>query len=148
MIEFTVLGVPAPQGSKVANRFGGFREANPATGPWRAAVAWSASIEVTRRGMAGLPLLDGPLHVTARFYFPRPKSHYRTGKHAGELRPDAPVFHSSKPDADKLARALGDSLSGVLIRDDARIAEWSIVKLYGEPARAEIRVARLLEDAA
>lgn len=136
MIRFDVVGIPAPQGSKVRTRWG-MREDNPNTRPWRATVAAEAAL------VAPAELLTGPLACTARFFFPRPKAHYRTGAHAGELKPGAPRFHASKPDGDKLARAVGDALSGVLIRDDACIAWWEIVKLYGQPARAEITVEPL-----
>jgi Holliday junction resolvase RusA-like endonuclease len=130
-IRFTVIGLPAPQGSKTP--WGS--EANPRTRPWRAAVAEKAAQAVD------VPL-TGPVSVIAEFYFPRPKSHYG-GKNANVLKASAPVFVEKKPDADKLARAIGDSLSGVVVRDDAQIAAWWIVKRYGEPARVELRVATL-----
>ena len=39
--------------------------------------------------------ISGPVSVDAYFVFPRPKSHYRAGKHAHELRDDAPTWHTS-----------------------------------------------------
>lgn len=133
-IIFTVLGLPAPQGSK--NRWGA--EDNPRTKPWRDSVASSANAL-----MNGDALLTGPVYVEASFVFPRPKGHYRSGARAAELRPDAPAYKSSTPDGDKLARAVGDALSGIVFRDDAQVAVWSIRKVYGEPARAEISVRAL-----
>lgn len=90
--------------------------------PWRAAIAACAP---------RLPaLLDGPLDVQLQFCFPRPKKHYRTGKSAHLLRPDAPRWHTSKPDADKLERAVLDSLTAVIYRDDAQVALLHAAKVW------------------
>lgn len=134
MLEIIVHGVPAPQGSKTRTRFG-VREDNPNTMPWRAAVAAEAS-----RVMNGDELLDGPLWLEALFVFPRPKSHFGSGGRANVLKESAPSYHATQPDYDKLARAIGDALTGIVIRDDARIADAHIRKVYGHPARAEIRI--------
>ena len=131
MIELTVHGIPAPQGSKTP--WG--QEANPNTRPWRAAVASQAATT-----MNGQPLLTGPLTLEVVFIFPRPKHHYRSGTHSHELKPSAPVHHAGKPDVDKLLRAIGDSLTGTVIRDDAQIARVIATKLYGEPACARILI--------
>jgi Holliday junction resolvase RusA-like endonuclease len=114
------------------------REDNPNTKPWRAAVA-SEAIDA----MQGRPLLAGPLALEAVFYFPRPKSHYRSGAHAGELKPNAPTHHTSKPDADKLLRAVGDAITGIVCRDDSLLARVTSEKRYGTP-RAEITVQAIL----
>ena len=137
-IRFTVLGEPIPQGSKARNRFGGgVREDNPRTKPWRQAVAAEA-IEA----MDGRDLLTGPLEVHAVFYFNRAKGHFGTGKNAEILKASAPLFHEKKPDVDKLQRAIGDSLTGHVMRDDSQIVHWNVWKLYGAP-RAEILVRRV-----
>ena len=49
----------------------------------------------------------------------------------------------TKPDLDKLERAIGDALTGIVFRDDSQIAWWSVWKVYGEPARAHIEIATL-----
>jgi crossover junction endodeoxyribonuclease RusA len=68
-----------------------------------------------------------------RFVFPRPRSHYRTGKNQHLLRDSAPIWHATKPDVDKLCRAVFDSLSGVLIQDDSQIASLRAEKVYADP---------------
>ena len=68
MIEFTVPGVPAPQGSKVRTKWG-MREDNPATRPWRQAVGFEALAAMT-----GAPPFSGALRLEVEFRFPRPKS--------------------------------------------------------------------------
>jgi len=127
LIAFEVPGVPAPQGSKVRTRFG-VREDNPATRPWRNSVAWEAI-----HAMNGTQPLTGPLELHVTFQFPRPKSHFRTGRHAGELKPAAPVYCTSKPDTDKLLRAIGDALTGVVAVDDSQFVKVTALKVYGTP---------------
>lgn len=115
----TIPGTPQQQGSKTRNAYGTMYEANRDLKPWRA-----HAITQLRAAWAGEPITHG-VHVTARFVYARPKSHYRTGRNSHLLRDDAPAFKTSAPDLDKLQRALGDALtqSGVL-RDDALIVEW------------------------
>lgn len=139
LVAFTVAGVPAPQGSKTRTKWG-MREDNPATKPWRSAVAWEARAVYGNREP-----LTGPLELRAVFYFPRPKSHYGTGKNAAVLKPSAPLFHTGKPDGDKLMRAIGDAITGVLVRDDSLIAHGCYTKVYGQP-RAEIQICPAEHD--
>lgn len=136
-VTFTVHGVPAPQGSKTRTRWGGMREANKSTQPWREAVAWKAT-----QAMLGKELLAGPLALEATFYFPRPKTHYGTGRNEGVLKDGAPLYCSTTPDTDKLLRAIGDAMKGIVYRDDAQIARSLAWKLYGEP-HVGITVERL-----
>lgn len=93
--------------------------------------------------MEGQELILGPVLVTATFTFPRPKSHYRTGKNAHLLRDDAPHYKTGHPDLDKLQRAIGDSLTGIVVRDDKQIVAWNTVKSYADLAGVEIIVSPL-----
>jgi len=72
----------------------------------------------------------GPVRLDMEFLLRRPKSHYRSGKHAAELKPDAPTWHFSKPDRDKLERAIMDALTGILFTDDAQVCDGPIAKRY------------------
>jgi len=131
MITIVVRGTPAPQGSK---RFVGTTkagrglmvESSKRVKPWRDAVRSDA---VAARGQA--EPLDGPLYVEMRFYFPRPKSHYRTGKNAHLLRDNAPHSPQSAPDLSKLVRSTEDALTdaGVWV-DDARVVHCVSAKYY------------------
>jgi Holliday junction resolvase RusA-like endonuclease len=140
MISFTVPGVPAPQGSKTRTRWGGIREDNPATRPWREAVTWEAVAAMTSgepdsqsRVLGVRPPLDGPLELNVTFVFPRPKSHYGTGRNAGTLKKTAPIWCATKPDVDKLVRAVADSMTGIVYRDDSQLVQVTAVKTYGQP---------------
>ena len=124
-IRFSVSGIPVPQGSKRWLPNGRLIEANAHTRPWRATVADAA---LSARQEHGLQQpLDQPCSVSLVFLFPRPASHY--GKR-GTLRPSAPQWKSSKPDVDKLSRAILDGLTHVLIRDDAQVVSLSASKRY------------------
>ena len=138
IVEFTVLGTAAPQGSKIRTKWGAMREANPNTMPWRQEVAACA-----KKAMEGREPTLLPVMLVATFIFQRPKSHYRTGKRVGELRERAPAHMSSKPDLSKLIRAAEDAMSGIVYRDDAQIVELNVTKTYGRSAHAVVSVEEL-----
>jgi crossover junction endodeoxyribonuclease RusA len=145
-VDFVVLGEPQPQGSKTVVQQRGRRprviEDNPDTAPWRERVERAA-----REAMAGRPLRDGPLRLTATFVFRRPATHYGTGRNSGLLKPSAPIYVRTRPDVDKLVRAVGDALAGTVCRDDARVVIVHAEKHYGEEACAHLVVEELtLED--
>ncbi|GAG47122.1 unnamed protein product, partial [marine sediment metagenome] len=54
----------------------------------------------------------GVVKVSVWFCMPRPKNHYRTGKYAGILKDNAPVWHTKKPDIDNIFKLVADSLNG------------------------------------
>lgn len=118
-ITFTVLGEPAPQGSKRWLGNGVLIESSRKVKPWRQAVVSTAAD-------LGLPLWDGPVALSIVFLFPRPKGHH--GKRG--LRPSAPRYMGTRPDLDKLARSTCDGLTGVVIRDDAQIVRTALEKRY------------------
>jgi crossover junction endodeoxyribonuclease RusA len=141
IISFSIPGLPQQQGTKVKNRYGAMYDENKKLPAWRAD---AISCAVRARTEAGETTILGPVLVRARFTFPRPKSHYGTGRNAGVLKDSAPYWHSSKPDGDKVARALGDVLTMArVIRDDAQIARWEAEKIYGELPGVEVRISTL-----
>ena len=141
LCAFTVLGEAAPQGSKTRTKFGGIREANPRTRPWRQAVAAEAEYAMSER----LPT-SGPVELLIRYYFPRPLGHFGSGRNADLLKPSAPEHKTTAPDTSKLNRAAEDAMSGIVYRDDAQIVHTDAWKFYGSPARAEIVVRLLAHD--
>jgi Holliday junction resolvase RusA-like endonuclease len=145
-VEFTVLGLPQPQGSKTVVQQKGRRpraiEDNPLTVPWRATVAAAA-----QAAMNGRQLRSGPLRMRVVFVFPRPAAHFGTGRNHGKLKASAPLYCRTRPDVDKLLRAIGDALTGLVFRDDAQVVIVSAEKHYGEPPCAHVTVDELaLED--
>ena len=127
-LAFVVYGIPVSQGSMrhVGN---GRMVHKPELIAWRDMVNLTA-VNAAHQNSITLPL-DGPLYIAATFYLPKPK------------RPayDVPA---TKPDLDKLARAIGDALSPKtrqrVIAEDSRIVKWEIEKRYAVPGkeRAEI----------
>lgn len=81
---------------------------------------------------------NGAIIMKATFYMPRPKNHYRTGKYAGILKDNAPVYHSKKPDFDNLIKFVCDAMNGVFYNDDAQICDCEIKKYYSVKPRTEI----------
>lgn len=90
--------------------------------------------------------LKGPLRIDCTWVFPRPKSHYRTGKYAGQLKTNAPTFCGSNPDRDNLDKFVLDTLEGVFFKNDAQAAVGLIKKMYGEKPRAVITIESLNEQ--
>lgn len=123
-VSFWVSGMPVTQGSSDAR-------VNPKTG--RAFVvsvkrggplgAWRDAIATEARSVFS-EVVAGPVAVELKFYLPRPAS-----------RPKRERFPDRKPDADKLARAALDALTGVAFRDDAQVVRLWVGKLYAEPTQ-------------
>lgn len=135
-IQFFVPGIPKPGGSKRAFIIGGRAVLTDASG--KKGKDWRGDV----RAVAALAYKDEPLKCPLRlvvvFTMPRPKAHYGTGKRAGVLRDDAPIWHTSKPDATKLLRSLEDALTGILWADDSLIARQSVRKVYGAATGASV----------
>jgi Holliday junction resolvase RusA-like endonuclease len=122
LIQFCVLGNPAPQGSKkIVPTAAGARliEVNDARKKqWRTAVA-----EAARDTHSGPPLV-GPLELTVTFRFPMPKSRRKADQARGWC------WKTSAPDSDKLLRAVGDALKiGGLVHDDALFVDTHVQKI-------------------
>lgn len=144
VIKLRVYGVPVPQGSTraFAVRKGGKPTGrvvvtgdNARTKPWRQAVM----DEVAALYPLGVNVVSGsmlgPLAVTLVFILPRPAGHFLTGKKTvGQVSPSAPVLPVTKPDLDKLCRAVLDALTDAGVwRDDSQVASLTAGKVYASP---------------
>ncbi len=154
-ITFTVFGEPRPAGSKRAfalkRRDGSpvlrpngtqvvtVTDANPNSRDWKQQVAHAA-----RQAYSG-ELLDGAIKLTLQFYRQRPKGHFGAKGLNGQGRASlAPI---TRPDVLKLARAVEDSLTGVVWRDDAQVVLQLLVKEWGEPARVDVTIEAFVRSA-
>jgi Holliday junction resolvase RusA-like endonuclease len=123
--QIEVIGRPIPQGSKRAfvvrgtNRAVIVDQQGQALGLWREAIARAA------RTAQGGPT-HRPVRVVIDFLFARPKGH--TGKKG--LLPSAPKHMTTKPDLDKLIRAVLDALTGVVWVDDSQVVTVTARKDY------------------
>lgn len=154
-IRFFVPGIPRPGGNKkpcaVYNREGkpvtkdgrlilSVREGNEKTREWRTDVR-AAAQEVFKDAP-----LAGPVVLRAHFFFPRPKSHYGTGRNANTLKASAPKQITKAPDCTKLMRSLEDALSGVVWLDDSQVVLQLAQKSWGERPGAVVEIEPLGDE--
>lgn len=138
---FTVQGAARPQGSKRHVGRGVMVESSKHLRPWRQDVREAAWLEM-ERPTDGTPgprtPFPGPVHVDLTFCYRRGVSHYRadgvTLNAAGLRKP-----YPTRPDTDKLARAILDSITGVVIVDDRQVVELTARRVWGP--RDETHVA-------
>ncbi len=122
-VEFTVIGVPAPQGSKRAmvNRHTGRASLVESSARHK---DWRALVSLTAAENRPASLLTGGLNLAAVFRFARPASHYGSGKNERTLKPSAPRG-ISKPDLSKLVRSVEDAMTGIVYHDDSQIQSYN-----------------------
>jgi Holliday junction resolvase RusA-like endonuclease len=90
---------------------------------------------------------EGAVMVDIIFWMQRPKSHYRTGKFAGQIKDSMQMaYHTSKPDRDNLDKLVLDSLSGIIIKDDAQVVGGKIWKEYADHRPETIITITFLEE--
>jgi Holliday junction resolvase RusA-like endonuclease len=139
-LTVTVAGKPAPQGSKARGRNGGLYDMSKGLESWRRAVALTVR--------AALPAADwpteargGPVAATVVFLMTRPQDHYRTGQFQGMVKDSAPLHPATRPDIDKLARAVLDALKmSKAINDDGQVVSLAAVKTYGAAGSTGARI--------
>lgn len=80
---------------------------------------------------------DVPVQVCIGFYMPRPKSHFTTKG----IRPNAPTWHTAKPDLDNLEKAILDALTNLGVwTDDSLVVSVEKAKLYSNEPGAVVFV--------
>lgn len=145
MIHFTVYGKPQPQGSAKAFVYNAFNRRtnqmqpraaitsdNKNLKPWRQQVSQTAieaaKGEIIPRGT--------PVSIWLMFYFDAPAS----------LSKKASRMKTTKPDIDKLERAVLDALTGTIFEDDAQVAIVRKQKCFAQPERVEIYVGAIFDQ--
>lgn len=125
-IELRVVGIPQPQGNKTAflnkrtNKIvmteGRRPDARRNFHDWREAVRLAATDWLDANHHP--PPIAGPIMLTIAFLLPRPKS-----------APKRIIHHVTRPDLDKLGRAVLDALTiSGLIEDDSRVITLMLSK--------------------
>jgi len=136
-----VLGVPAPKGSGRAMLIGGRARfiASGSSVNARRIKSWATCVRESALAVIGNveapPFVGVPLRVTIVFRVARPAGHWGKGKNAGKLTPSAPIYPTTKPDVDKLARSTFDALTAIVWDDDSRIVAARVGKAYAAPGR-------------
>ena len=140
-IAFHVVGVPKPKGNHRAGMVAGRARLYDATrglGAWETAVRAAAGNAMA--GAGHIDLLGPAVSINVKLRLPRERV-CRTGK-ARRFRDPQPTARGSD-DLDKLVRAVGDAMAGVVYADDAAIVEIHASKrwaLDGEPTGAVVTV--------
>ena len=107
---------------------------------------WKSQIALASKPhFAGQSSILGPVSLRVLFYFARPKLHFRSN---GDLKPNAPRLHTTKPDADNCIKAVKDALTQLGVwRDDCLVAVLHVEKLYvvslSSPSGAFIHISEL-----
>jgi crossover junction endodeoxyribonuclease RusA len=137
-LTFTVFGTPQPQGSTKAFVHGGrafITSANPKMKPYRHAIASVAMSALENQ--EEVPLVPRPkaVEIVVEWTLAKPKS---TSKRI--TRP------TKKPDADKLLRAVLDSMTGIAYEDDSQVVRVFAEKKYGSPEKTVVTIRQIEED--
>ena len=135
-----IIGDPVAQGSMVAmlSKSTGRAIAIPSNKP--GLKAWRSAIKAGAGGLEMIPA-GVPVVVTFTFLLRKP----------AKVPPERMGQPSTYPDADKLARAAGDALTGTAYVDDGQVVEWHVRKRYCAPSElpgAQIEVERWVDPAA
>jgi len=103
---------------------------NPGTSnTWKACVIHAATEELNK--CFNVPGKGVGLRCDLTFYFPRPASHFGSGKNAGKLKASAPARPTGKPDRDNLCKSTEDALTQAGIWwDDSQVTDGRIRKRY------------------
>jgi Holliday junction resolvase RusA-like endonuclease len=75
---------------------------------------------------AGGEVLEGPVEIRIAFWFDRPKSHSKKRRQQREPK-------ITKPDADNLAKGIGDALNEIAYNDDGQVYRLTVEKWYIGP---------------
>jgi Holliday junction resolvase RusA-like endonuclease len=136
-LKFFVPGKPASAGSK---EFKGLNKDGRAiivdsckdNDSWRSLVQGECMRAMAKQNHMRQWPKGSVLSVTVTFYMPRPKKDY--DKH-GNLRPNAPMYHTQDPDATKLWRSSEDALNKLLWHDDCEVAAQRVEKVFEYPGQ-------------
>lgn len=136
MTEFTVHGRPIPEGSTKAYPV---RRPDGSVGATITHAKSTELMEWRYRIAKGYEEAEGelydssiPVSIGIEFHFMRPKSI------SAKKRP----YPVTRPDLDKLVRAVLDALTGMAYKDDSQVLELKASKFYGEREGVRITVGR------
>ena len=87
---------------------------------------------------AGGEVLEGPVSIRIVCWFERPKSH-------SKKRRQEPEPKTTKPDADNLAKGIGDALNEIAYNDDGQVYRLTVEKWYVGPSEPYDSVGTIIE---
>ena len=135
MIEFTVLGCPVGKGRPKFSTFGG----RPTAYTPQKTVSYENLVRLSYQQQCSGQMYDKDiqLRVIIKAFFPIPKS---TTKRKRQQMQIGEIYHTKKPDADNIAKAVCDALNGVAYQDDSQVCQLHVSKMYSDSPRAEISI--------
>lgn len=144
-VTLRVYGEPVPQGSKKAFRIKGTNrsvvvdENKAGLRSWREGIAQAGRDWLAAGDDDSRRPIEGPVALAAVFFLTKPAS-----------LPRWRWLPWTRPDVDKLTRALLDGLSSIVFTDDARVTDLVVRKRYalGEAPGVEVSVSALNERSA
>ena len=135
MLVVTVSGTPAPQGSKRHVGNGRMIESSKALKPWRKLVT-----DTVTANLGDWQCTKDPIKLSIEFEITRPKAVANPKRNTWREHPTV------KPDVDKLARAILDSLTGVVYHDDSQVIKLTVSKRYVEASpKTTIKATNLMD---
>lgn len=105
-------------------------------------VGYENLVALMAGGSARGDMLQGPISMEIRVYFPIPKS---TSKKRRKELAEEKVWHTKKPDLDNVIKAISDGSSGIAFRNDSQISRITAVKYYSEDPRVEVKMEEMGE---
>jgi Holliday junction resolvase RusA-like endonuclease len=143
VVQFTVPGMPQGKARPRVSLKTGRAYTPKKTVSYENLVQFVAIQQLPR----GFVPFEGPFRVDITAWYQRPKSHYGTGKNAGKLKKRFEhVWPKTVPDVDNVAKAICDSLNGIVWRDDAQVVILNVSKFYEQTDSGGPRVEVVIEQ--
>ena len=145
-VEFTVYGKPATAGSKRGIPYQKKAENGGGLGVRmihdnKRFKSFSAEIKDAAIDAAGGQFFTDAVFMRVCIHRVRPKNHFGS---KGRLSTRATDYPTTKPDALKVVRAIEDSLTGVLWRDDSQVVAHDLAKVWGECEKVVVQIGPML----
>lgn len=83
------------------------------------------------QAMRGHPLFDGPVRLTVFAFYHHPESW-------SKKRKASTLWVTGRPDVDNICKLLGDSMNGIVFRDDAQVASFHFDRVYRSQGPEEV----------
>lgn len=130
-----VPGRPCQEGNMTAVKGHVFHANDSKLKTYRSLVGNAMFNEMKKHGMH---ITDNAVSIDVTFWFSRPKSHFTT---KGKLSSCYQSRHTTRPDTDKLIRAVLDALTGIAYRDDSQVDFITARKTYGTEPHTTIKIS-------
>ena len=122
-LQVTVPGRPEGKKAVADGRWG--NKYNPSGNAMR---KFGAIVKATKKIPEERAKYRGPVKIHTKAYFNRPVDHLR--RHNKGIKKKAPAEMIHKPDADNIAKFVGDALTGLAYWDDAQIISNTSEKFW------------------